>query len=362
LKEDRICVLYLDDEVNNLRSFKAALRRDYHVLVAENPDEALKLLNQENPQIVFSDQRMPEMTGVEFLQRIRETHPEVIRILLTGFADIENVVQAINKGHVYRYLTKPWNEDDIRFAIENGAELYQTKLNLKVKMETLQRTNEELNRFIYSTSHDLRAPIATSLGIVNIAEMEINDHQSLEYFQIIKESLLRIDDYIKNILNYYRNNRFESTRNKVNIKEVIDEVIDSLSATISLYKATINIDVDENLVWLLDDFRLRIILNNLLSNAINFKRPDVDLVIKVSAKVENDTLSMRVADNGMGIEEEVQSKIFKMFFRGTHKVYGTGLGLYIVKEAVREMNGKISLSSAFGEGTSFDLTFPPSQD
>lgn len=362
MKEDRICVLYLDDEVNNLRSFKAALRRDYNVLVAEKPEEAFQLLEKENPQIVFSDQRMPEMTGVEFFQRIRESHPEVIRILLTGFADIENVVQAINKGHVYQYLTKPWNEDEIRFAIENGAELYHTRLNLKAKMESLQRTNEELNRFIYSTSHDLRAPIATSLGIVNIAEMEINDKKSLEYFKIIKESLLRIDDYIKNILNYYRNNRFETTLNRVNLKEVIDEVMDSLRATITLHKANINIDIDENLEWSLDDFRLRIILNNLLSNAINFKREEVDLLIQISVKVENDVLSLCVADNGMGIKEDVQSKIFKMFFRGTHKVYGTGLGLYIVKEAVREMNGTISLTSNSGEGTSFILTFPKVQE
>ncbi|MCH8545460.1 MAG: hybrid sensor histidine kinase/response regulator [Cryomorphaceae bacterium] len=358
MKEDRICVLYLDDEVNNLRSFKAALRRDYHVLVAETPDEAFKLLEEEHPQIVFSDQRMPEMTGVEFFQRIRETHPEVIRILLTGYADIENVVEAINKGHVYRYLTKPWNEDDIRFAIENGAELYRTRLNLKAKMESLQRTNEELNRFIYSTSHDLRAPIATSLGIVNVAEMEINDKLSLEYFEIIKESLLRIDGYIKNILNYYRNNRFETTLNKVNVKEVIDEVLDSLRATITLHKANINIDIDEQLEWSLDDFRLRIILNNLLSNAVNFKRENVELIINISVKVENDVLTVSVTDNGMGIEEEVQSKIFKMFFRGTHKVYGTGLGLYIVKEAVREMNGAISLTSNKEQGTSFIVTLP----
>lgn len=355
-KETRL--LYLDDEENNLRTFKAALRRDYEVYTAIDPATAFDLINKKNPHIVFSDQRMPKMSGVDFLEQVRQQHPNVIRILITGYADIENVIEAINKGHVYRYLTKPWDEKEVRIAIDNGYELFKTKADLQQKMERLERTNEELNRFIYSTSHDLRSPVVTSLGLLNIADMEVQNPKAKQYFSMIKESLLRIDDYIKNILNYYQNSKFEKALNNTNINQLVSDVIESLQTNIDLKRAKVTTDIPEALYWSLDDFRLRIILNNLLTNALNFKQKDVPLKVTIRARESNEALTVEVSDNGMGMPKNIQDKIFKMFFRGTHEAPGTGLGLYIVREAVSEMDSSIRVDSKPGAGAAFTVTVP----
>lgn len=121
----KIRVLYLDDEENNLRSFKAAFRRDFQVYTAQNTEEAFAIVKEHQPHVVFSDQRMPVTTGVEFFNALRQVYPDSVRILITGYADMDNVIQAINKGNVYRYLTKPWSEDEIKIAILNGYDLFQ---------------------------------------------------------------------------------------------------------------------------------------------------------------------------------------------------------------------------------------------
>lgn len=353
-----IRILYLDDEINNLRSFKAAFRRDYSISIATDKDEAWQLIEETKPHIVFSDQRMPKVSGVDFLRSIKERYPNIIRILITGYTDVENVIDAINKGDVYRYLTKPWDEKDIRIAIENGFELYKTREDRAQKIKQLERTNKELNRFIYSTTHDLRSPISTSLGLVNLAELEIEDKDAKRYFSLIKDSLINIDDYIKNILSYYKNVKYEKNQQRTHILGAVSQVLDQLQSKIGLNDANINVDVPQSLYWVLDDFRLQIILNNLLTNALNFQRPEVKLNITVAARETQDTLTISVSDNGIGMSKDITDKIFKMFFRGTHRVSGTGLGLYIVREAVREMDGTIEVDTKPGAGTTFTLSFP----
>jgi len=119
----KLKVLYVDDEGVNLLAFKANFRRDYHVITAESAAQAIDIMANETPDVVLADQRMPEMTGVEFFEKIRKTHPYSIRILLTGFSDIEAVIAAINKGQVYGYATKPWVKDDLVRTIEGTRSL-----------------------------------------------------------------------------------------------------------------------------------------------------------------------------------------------------------------------------------------------
>ncbi len=139
-----INILYVDDEVNNLHSFKAAFRRDFNVFTAESATEGRKILDEEVIEVIVTDQRMPGMTGVEFLESIIPVYPDPIRILLTGYTDIQAVIDAINKGQVYHYLTKPWEEQQLRNIINKAYEVYSLRAENKELMKSLIRVNEQL--------------------------------------------------------------------------------------------------------------------------------------------------------------------------------------------------------------------------
>ncbi len=120
-----IKVLYLDDEENNLIAFKALFRREFDVFTTTSPQEAVAYLNANEVPIILSDQKMPELSGVEFFELTLNDFPNAVRILVTGYADIEAVIDAINRGQVYRYVAKPWNENDLRVCLLNAAERYE---------------------------------------------------------------------------------------------------------------------------------------------------------------------------------------------------------------------------------------------
>jgi len=126
---DMIKVLYLDDEENNLIAFKALFRREFDVFTTTSPQEAVAYLNANEVPIILSDQKMPELSGVEFFELTLNDFPNAVRILVTGYADIEAVIDAINRGQVYRYIAKPWNENDLRVCLLNAAERYEMNIH-----------------------------------------------------------------------------------------------------------------------------------------------------------------------------------------------------------------------------------------
>lgn len=143
-----ISVLYVDDEQNNLSSFKAAFRRDFNVFTAISGQEGLEVVRNNDIHIIITDQRMPSMTGVEFLQKVIPIAPGPMRILLTGYSDINAVVDAINKGEVYRYLTKPWDNEFLKTTIRQAYEVYSLRKENERLIEELRRANEQLEFYL----------------------------------------------------------------------------------------------------------------------------------------------------------------------------------------------------------------------
>ncbi|WP_295712580.1 response regulator [Mucilaginibacter sp.] len=141
---NKITVLYVDDEENNLFSFKATFRMKYEVLTAISAKDALTVLSTKQVHVILSDQRMPEMTGVEFFEIILEKFPDPMRILLTGYADMSAVVDAVNKGKIFHYLDKPWNEEELDQTINRAYEKYLEHVQLKIMNEKLADSNEQL--------------------------------------------------------------------------------------------------------------------------------------------------------------------------------------------------------------------------
>lgn len=139
-------VLYVDDEEHNLTSFKACFRREYQIHTATSGEEGIEVMRRHNIDLILTDQRMPKMTGIQFLERILPEHPDTIRMILTGFSDVEAIIGAINSGRVLRYITKPWDENDLRVAIENARQLWELHQSNKSLLLTLQKKVEEQER------------------------------------------------------------------------------------------------------------------------------------------------------------------------------------------------------------------------
>lgn len=355
----KIKVLYLDDEKNNLRSFKAAFRREYEVFTASNTEDAFSILKVHKPHVIFSDQRMPITTGVEFFNAVRQVFPDPVRILITGFTDVKDIIDAINKGHVYRYITKPWSEAEIQVAIENAYDLYHTRLQLREKIADLEKTNNELNRFVYSVSHDLRSPIASVLGLVKVANLEVEDVVAKGLFDKVDESVHKLDLLVNNIIDYYKNSKAGEEITKIDFKLLVEDISEHLHSGESDNAFKLNSHIEEGANFHCDYFRLRVVLSHLVANAIKFKKPDQDkAIIDVDFKVEAEKATILVKDHGIGILQDHIEQIFKMFFRGTDELAGSGLGLYIVKEALAKMGGTIDVESSPNRGAQFTIELP----
>lgn len=148
MDENKSNVLYVDDEVNNLTAFTANFRRYYNIYTATSGREAMEIMRKVSMQVIVTDQRMPEMTGVQFLEAILPEYPKTIRMILTGFSDIEAIIKAINSGHVFRYVTKPWDQNELKTAIDSGIKLFELE-------SEKQRLIDELNREVTKQQHIL---------------------------------------------------------------------------------------------------------------------------------------------------------------------------------------------------------------
>ena len=348
-------VLYIDDEENNLHSFKASFRRQYEIYTANSAAEGLKILQNVSVHVIIADQKMPHITGVEFFKSIVNTYPDPIRILLTGYTDIEALADAINHGDIYRYITKPWNDLELHNSIKNAYDAYRAKIDLRNKIAELEKTNNELNRFIYSISHELRAPLVSTMGIVNVVKME-GLFESNEYWRLIETCSNKLDYYIQKTLQYYKNNKSVSEITSINFAKIVPELI-------ALYSYTdrdthFHVDIKQDEPFYGDAFRIEVILGNLISNAIAYQKEDEEnKKVNITVVVTHHNAQITISDNGMGILNEHLEKIFTQFFKSKTNT-GSGLGLFIVKEALNKIDGKISVNSDTTNGTTFIITIP----
>lgn len=349
-------VLYIDDEENNLYAFKAGFRRQYEIYTAISAAEGLKILQNVPIHVIIADQKMPQTTGVEFFKSIADTYPDPVRILLTGYTDIEALADAINHGDIYRYVTKPWNDLELHNSIKNAYDAYKAKIELRNKVAELEKTNDELNRFIYSISHELRAPLVSAMGIVNLVKMENLFESSGEYWSLIETCSNKLDYYVQKTLQYYKNNKTVSEITEVDFEKLIPELIDLYSyADKDLH---FHVDINQEIPFRGDSFRIEVILGNLISNAIKYqKQEETYKQVDIKIDVKHDSADILIKDNGVGILNEHLEKIFTQFFKSKTN-HGSGLGLFIVKEALNKIDGKISVSSDPIDGTTFKITLP----
>ncbi|MEI6508435.1 MAG: hybrid sensor histidine kinase/response regulator [Bacteroidota bacterium] len=355
---NKIKVLYIDDEMPNLLGFKASFRLHFTIFIANNSDEAIKILNENNDiHIILCDQRMPGKSGVELLELIRTSFPLPIRMLITGFSDIESVIDAINRGNVYRYIKKPWQQEDIITAIAEGHKFYLANSLLKIKNDELTKAYAELDKFAYSVTHDLRGPITSIAGAVMLIEND-RDIESIQKMHVmIKHTVEKLDQFITSVHDYYKIQRGELQIEAIDFRELLDDI----KSIYSIAEKVDQINFKTSLIVKDENFRsdytcLKIVLNNLLSNAFKYQKNDnIEKIVDLSIVVNKEEVKIVVSDNGIGIRPEYIDQIFNLFYRATSESLGSGFGLYNVKDVLKKIDGVITVKSEFNEGTTFEI-------
>lgn len=356
----KIKILYIDDEPNNLFGFKATFRLQYDVLTATSADAGFALLNKHPDVIVIlCDQKMPGKTGVQFFEEVAVSHPAPIRILLTGYTDIESVINAINRGHIYRYISKPWQEADIHSAIEEGYKYYMTTSMLHTRSQELEQAYAELDKFTYNVTHYLRSPLVSVIGALDLAKQTDSPEELKHILSMMETSLRSMDELIKSIHEYHNINRGELNIESIDFHAVSQDLERAYRETAEKAQVQFDVLVNQSETFRSDRTLLELILNNLLSNAFKYQRNDNSAkFVALRVDVSRGNAVIVIEDNGIGIEKSQKEHIFKMFYRASSQREGSGLGLYNVYGTLKKLNGNISVTSTVGSGSVFKITIP----
>jgi signal transduction histidine kinase len=227
------------------------------------------------------------------------------------------------------------------------------------KNEQLEKINQELDQFVYSVSHDLRSPLMSIKGLISVMELSLqNEDLMKQYLNLIEQSVGRLDDTILEILDYSKNSRIEVQHEEFDIQKLVDEVFQD-------HEHYSNPKIDFRLTLIgsrnvnSDKLRIATLLKNFIGNAVKYRNKQIDNpFVKVQIENNDNTLTIAIEDNGEGISEDNQKKVFNMFYRASNSSSGTGLGLYICKEIIIKMGGSVHLDSELQKGTTIHLTLP----
>lgn len=399
-----VSVLYVDDELNNLTVFVAAFRRYFTVYTARSASEGLAVLKNHPVQVVLADQLMPDMSGIQFLEAVRAEDPHIIRMILTGFADMDTIIEGIYSGKVHRYITKPWDEQELKVTLDSAVKTYYSEKQSRERIQDLenqllkQERLASMGMLIASIAHEINNPINFITANIKSLKKDITDVLQVikQYSQItassindlsafkdaidkihsfkeevgldytieeidklltgLEEGAQRTATIVKGLRTFSRSDDKEMT--STDILEGIDSTLILLSSS---YKDRIEIVKEYEEIPSIDCYpgKLNQVFMNILSNAIQAIKEKGKIYIRVSKGLN--TVQISIRDTGEGIKEVNKSKIFIPFFTTKGSEQGTGLGLSISNNIILEHHGTIAFNSEEEKGTEFIITLPIKQ-
>ncbi len=380
------CLLVVDDEADLVQSVKDLLRFDFRVLGATRASEGLRLMEGNDVHLVMSDQRMPEMTGVEFLNRLRESYPETVRLLFTAYADIGAVIDAINQGSVYRYIAKPWQPDELRTVLRQALDYYnlqadrrrlikelqEKNIQLEKANEDLKRANEVKRAFIKVASHELRTPLTIVVGLAELAAKSGEaSGTTRQWMQQVWHAGQRLTERVNQMVKLLQAERFETqlVTRAVELAELLNQAAQDVVSFAQLRKQSLQVDLAADLGTVQADAdKLRDAVAQLLINGIKFTQ-DGGTIRLAARRLPEGGAQITVSDTGQGIDPGSLGRIFEPFFTrfdvsrhcsGTFEYdrRGLGLGLSVAKAFIEMHGGQIAVDSQLGRGTTFTITLP----
>lgn len=319
----------------------------YSISFLKNKHFSEILISERNDQQIFNKIQKSLMEGSKQYYELR-------RKLLTFTNDELEMVVRIS------YLPSVLNQENIFLVqLTDITNIIKTKNLLSQKNDELIKANKELDNIIYSVAHDLRAPLTSLIGLIYVIKDENEDDRLNRYLDMMWNSVFRLDEFIREIVENSKNNRLNLSIEKVDIEEIIQAAFDNHKYLKNADKIEKRLNFQLNIPLHSDSMRLMIIFNNLVSNAIHYSVTyDRDPFIDINVEVDESKVRISFADNGSGIKKEYLNNIFKMFYKASERSSGSGLGLYIVNETVKKLGGAIKIDSQYGVGTTFTIEIP----
>lgn len=400
MRAEKYSILYIDDELGNLNVFNATFRRDYNIFMASSAAEGVELLKSTPIDLIVTDQRMPKTTGVDFLKWCKAAYPDAVRIILTGFSDTEAIITAINECGIYRYLSKPWDVDEMKLTLEKALESYQLrkdnrrlikdlkeakesleqkviertsevtqqKEELEVQNQLLQELDNERDSITSMIVHDLQSPINRMKGLIELfvieSQIPFSENQLL-YLDLIKKNISDASSHIRNLLEttvLEKAASHEVPLTMVNLTAILPALLNGYKEQAAKKKVSLHYETNAHTSYVHgnEDYLSRI-FDNLVSNAIKFSPNGNNSNIIVGIKDSSDTIKVSVQDEGQGLTEEDKKNLFKKFQKlsavPTNGESSSGLGLSIVKTLTERLNGRVWAESNIVRGTTFTVEF-----
>lgn len=354
IKQTILCV---DDENDNLDALERIFRSKYSVLRSTSGEEALKILDQ-NPgkiAVIITDQRMPEMTGVQFLEKSIEKHKDCVRILLTGYTDIESIVSAINTGQIYRYLNKPWDPVDLLNTVDKAAERFNIGNELIEKNQALAKALADLqvldqakNQFMMLINHELKTPLTSILSFTDLLKESSLDQDQTLYIDRISKGALRlrqlVDDALLIVSAEMKSLKikiqpFEISQNQIPINETLQSLLVKKNQKIKF-----NL-IDKKIIG--DSQYVGQVLSKLIHNASKFGTENSEIQVNCTL-TQPHRVRFAILNEGSSISEKVREKILKPFFIDEEMLNhstGTGLGLTICQGILKNMSSQLFIEN-----------------
>ena len=385
----RQTLLIVDDEVDVLDSLRHQFHRTYRVLTSPSGAAAIELLENNDVEVILSDQRMPGMPGDVLLRKAREVKPDTIRMLFTGYADIQAVINAVNEGNIFRYILKPWDSAELEGIIRQGIEQYELLADRRRLIAELQEANARLTEancelaragqlktaFIEVASHEFNTPITLVLGLTDLLRLSnpVRTDQEQEILRQITASGRQLARLVRSLLTLLRAEDFRKTllRQPVELDELIRRVVDQVRPFLTARRLELQLHVSDGLgTFELDADKICAVLVNLLTNAIKFT-PDGGQIALYARLLAADEAEVVVEDHGIGLEPQALEHLFQPFFTqfdpSRHSSgdfgfckRGLGLGLCIAKQFVEMHGGRIYAESVAAGGTRVTTILPRS--
>lgn len=356
-----------------LKDKQLKISEEQYRLIAENATDMITrhdlhsaynyVSNSSYTLLGYSPDDMIGKKAYEFL------HPDDIPAIKEGLNDFIKKGLGIYTAS-YRYKKKDgtyiWIESTNKLTFVEGTDQIEGVISIsrditerKAFEARLEEKIKDLDTFIYRSSHDLKGPLASLQGLLNVAKSEVHDEVANQYLKLIEKSVMNLDSILMDLLNITKITQGSLTIVEINIKEIITKIISSFENLPEYTNIKWELNFDENEIIYIDKSLVNNIFQNLIINAIKYQDKDKHQpIVNISTKCLDNEMFIKIEDNGEGISEDLQKNIFDMFFRGNTKSTGSGLGLYIVKNAVEKSGGRINLVSKENVGSTFTIMLP----
>lgn len=363
-------ILVVDDEVGTRESLRMILKPYYNVFTAEKGGQAIDVINQIPIDLVTVDLKMPGLSGIKVLEKVKHHDPDIEAIIVTGYGSMDTAVEGLRLG-AFDYISKPFDVHHILDLVQRALERRHSRLRLrelngaeKRKVEKAEEMDKLKRQLVAALAHDIKNPVGLIMGYAETLAMRMEGRpgakKDLEFISYILESAQNI---VKLVTGFLEASKIEAgydvVRKPLQVNRLVREVAQQYIIAMREKALAFKVDLDQKLPEIMGDAaQLERVLWNLVGNAVKFTPRGGK--ITVASKREENHVCIRIKDNGMGIPEDEIPLLFSEFRRSriSDKIEGTGLGLFIVKTIVEAHGGKVDVESKEGKGSTFIIRFP----